>query len=274
MTSSSITPLICAALFLIAGCSTTRPTPQDEQQRRIADLNERALASVEKGRSSDADKLLQESWRLATLLDDRAMQVVTLLNQSRLARRAQHLQDARVFIDKAQQISGQQGPLFADVAQEQALLALATGDLTEAQRWATDAYRTEQGAQLGRRLNLLARVALLKGERNEARRYAEQALADNNSAGQELERANALRLLGIIATQTGDWTQAEEQLRAALELDRQQAAPAKIAADLEALAELAARQQQPERQQQYLQRAQMVREQLTVGQDAVKKGSE
>lgn len=263
MTRPSVAALI-TVLLCIAGCSTTRPTPQDEQLRRITDLNERALASAEKGHRSNADKLLQESWRLAATLDDQPMQVMTLLNQSRLARRAQNLTESRAILDKAQQISGRQGPLYADLAQEQALLALATGDLDEAHQWATAAHRAEQGTQLGRRLNLLARIALLRGARSEARVLAEQALAANRNAGQELEKANSLRLLGSIATQEGDWITAEKQLQAALTLDRQQAAGTRIAADLEALAELAARQQQTAQQQEYLQRARMVREQLVT----------
>lgn len=267
--------LILATLYLFTGCSTTRPTPQDEQLRRITDLNERALASAEKGQGNDAARLLQESWRLAATLDDQPMQVMTLLNQSRLARREQNLTDSRAFLDKAEQICSQHGPLYADLAQERALLALATGNLTEAHRWATAAHRAEQGSQLGRRLNLLARIALLRDERNEARTLAEQALAANNKTGQELERANSLRLLGSIATLGGEWTKAEEQLLAALDLDRQQAAPLRIALDLEALAELAGKQQQTGRQQEYLQRARMVREQLaTTGKNADKKGSE
>lgn len=263
MIRPSVAALITVFLC-IAGCSTTRPTPLHEQQRKMTDLNERALASAEKGRSSDADKLLQESWRLAATLDDQPMQVMTLLNQSRLARRANHLPEARALLDKAEQISGQQGPLYADVAQERALQALATGDLNEAQRSATAAHRAEQGSLLGRRLNLLARVALLRSERSEAKKLAEQASAANNSIGQELEKANSLRILGMIAMQEGHWLKAEEQLRAALELDRQQAASLRIAADLEALAELADKQQQTERQQKYLQRARMVREQSTA----------
>ncbi|NJD39899.1 MAG: hypothetical protein FIA89_16510 [Geobacter sp.] len=262
MTKSSVRTLLCAALLLAVGCSTIRTTPQDEQLRRMVDLNERALASAEKGQRSDATKLLQDSWRLAIALDDQPMQIMTLLNQSRLARRNHDLAESRTYLDKALHISGQQGPLFADLAQEQALWALAAGDLTEAQRWATAAHRAEEGSQLGRRLNLLARVALLRGQRSEAKTLAEQALANNKTVGQELERANSLRTLGIIATQEGDWIAAEEQLQAALTLDRQQAAPHRIISDLEALAELAGRQQQTERQQEYLQRARMAREQL------------
>lgn len=274
MIRSSVS-LICAALLLVTGCSTTKPTLQDEQLRRMTDLNERALASAEKGHRSDADTLLQQAWRLAEMLDDRQMQVLTLLNRSRLARRDHNLPESRTYLDKAQNITGQQGQLYADLAQERALLALAAGDLAEAQRWATAAHLADEGSQLGRRLNLLARIALLRGEQGEARSLAEQALTANNNAGQELERANSLRMLGVIATGAGDWIKAEEQLQAALTLDRQQAAPPKIAADLEALAELAGRQQHTEQQQEYLQRARKVREQLEkIGKNRDKEGSE
>ena len=91
-------------------------------------------------------------------------------------------------------------------------------------------------------------------------RLAESALTANKREGMELERANSLRILGLIKAQERQFDKAEELLQEALNLDKQQEASAKIATDLEALAELAGLQGNKELQQGYLQRAKTVRE--------------
>ncbi|MBV5337369.1 MAG: tetratricopeptide repeat protein, partial [Deltaproteobacteria bacterium] len=108
--------------------------------------------------------------------------------------------------------------------------------------------------------NLLARIALKKNELREAERFAELALSATSDVGLELEQANSLRILGITKSRTGQWDKAEKFLQEALVLDKQEAEPLKIAADLEALAELSALKKEPARQQEYLQRAKVVRE--------------
>jgi tetratricopeptide (TPR) repeat protein len=244
---------------MVTACSTTQPVPLTEQQRKIYDLNERALASAQKGYDDDTQKLLQEALRLAASLDDREGQILTLLNQSRLARHNGMLQQAGLILEQAI-TKAVDTPFYADVAQEKALLELAANHLDEATHWAELAKDAEQGSVLGRRFNLLARIALRKNDLDKANRLAEQALTANNDAGQELERANSLRILGVVKTQTGQWEKARELLQQALVLDKQQAVPLKIATDLEALAELAALKKELTLQQDYLQRARLVRE--------------
>ena len=259
MTKLRMPFILMSLLLFIAACSTTQPVPLAEQQRKIYDLNERALASSEKGYDLDTQKLLQEALRLAASLDDREGQTLTLLNQSRCARHNGKHKEAASTLEQAI-IKSTGTPLYADVAQEKALQELAANRLDEATHWAELARDAEQGSLHGRRLNLLARIALQKNDLDGANRFAEQALAVNNDAGQELERANSLRMLGVVKFQTGQWEKAEALLQQALVLDKQQAAPLKIAADLEAMAELAALKKEPARQQDYLQRARLVRE--------------
>lgn len=250
--------MVVALAALLAGCAGSRPVPLVEQQRRISDLNERALASSERGATADAHVLLQQALKLAESLDDHEGQVTTMLNKSRLLRHAGSRAEASAVTDRALH-TARQTPLYSDAAQEKALIELAAGRMDEAERWARIAHKTEQGSQIGRRLNLLARLALLRDDPTEATVLAEQALAANRIAGQELERANSLRILGTVKTLEGAHEKAEELLLAALELDRQQAAPAKIAADLEALADLARTRNQEPLHQDYLQRARAVR---------------
>ncbi|MCE1227327.1 MAG: hypothetical protein LWW87_12740 [Geobacteraceae bacterium] len=260
MTSACIKFVLCiVGCTLLSGCAGTKLTQQSEHERRIADLNERALDSVSKGYDTDAQKLFQEALQRASAQDNQSGMNLTLLNQSRLARHSGNLQLAAQLVEQVL-VSATGTAQYADAAQEKALQELAGNRLAEAARWAEIARKSEQGSLLGRRLNLLARLSLLKGEKTEAAQLAEQALSANKADGLELERANSLRMLGLIRTQEKQFDKAEELLQEALSLDKQQAASAKIAADLEVLAELSGLKGDKNLQQGYLQRAKSVRE--------------
>lgn len=250
--------IILVAIPFVAACSTPHATPLQDLQSRIRDLNMRALATAEDGYKVNAQKLLQEALQLASSIDDKDGQIVTLLNQSRLARHAANPQQAESLLKQVLPLAAGTSH-YADVAQEKAIQELEADHLDEALYWAQRAREAEQGNLIGRRLNLLARIALKRNRKDEAARFAEQALEANKDSGLELEQANSLRMLGIIKTQSGQVDKAEELLQQALLLDKEQAASSKIAADLEALAELAASQKDPALQQEYLQRARVVR---------------
>lgn len=250
--------LVVSGMF---GCSGTKTVLLQEQQRRIMDLNERALQQALSGYQREADTLLQEALRLATSLDDRETEVLTLLNQSRLARHVGNQQAAFSAVEQALLLA-KGSEQYADAAQERALLELSTGKLDAAATWAEAARATETGDNLGRRLNLLTRIALLQGKQQEAAQLAEKALDANRKEGQELEQANALRMLGGIRAREGAFEKAAELLGKALQLDKQEAEPRKIADDLDALAELAGLQQDITRQTAYRQRATRVRQSL------------
>lgn len=260
MTDTFLKLALCVTVCsLLGGCAANKATQLSEHERRITDLNERALDSAAKGYDTDAQKLLQEALQRSLAQDDRSGATVTLLNQSRLARHGGNLQLAAQLVEQAL-VSATGTIQYADVAQEKALQELAGNRLAEAGRWAEIARTSEKGNLLGRRLNLLARIALLKKENSAATLLAEQALAANKGDGMELERANSLRMLGLIRAQERQFDKAEELLQEALSLDKQQAASAKIAADLEALSELAGLKGDKNLQQGYLQRAKTVRE--------------
>ncbi len=248
-----------AATALMTGCLGGRSTQLDEKQRVITDLNERALAFAELHRETDARKLLQDALQMATALDDQSGQITTLLNLARLDRHTNRLQSAAQLLDQAMQRAGGTAQ-YADLAQEKSLQELTANRLDQAERWAEEAVATEQGNLQGRRRNLLARIALLKGDLHEATAQAEQALSLNSANGMELERANSLRILGLSSARRQQFEKAEGLLLEALELDKQQAASLKIAADLEALAELAGLKKDTAGQQDYSKRAQAVRE--------------
>lgn len=254
--------LITTVLTLLGGCSGSK-LQLSAHELKIIDLNERALVSAQKGYHTDAQKLLEEALQKASAQDDRNGVNMTLLNQSILARHSGKLQLASQLIEKV--LSNASGTAqYADAAQEKSLQELADNRLLEAGRWAQIAHSSEQGNLLGRRLNLLARISILKGDKTEAVRLAEGALAANRHDGMELELANSLRMLGLIKARDRQFDKAKELLIEALLLDKQQGASAKIAADLDALAELAGLKGEKDLQQGYLQRAKTVRENSKV----------
>lgn len=263
MTKTTCGMLVALVMLgmLVVGCSSTKTVLLQEQQRRIMDLNERALQQALSGDQREADALLRQALRLATSLDDRETKVLTLLNQSRLARHAGKQQAAFSTVEQALLLA-KGSEQYADAAQERALWELSTGKLDAAATWAEAARAAESGDNLGRRLNLLARIALLQGKQQEAAQLAEKALDANRKEGQELEQANSLRMLGTIRAREGAFERAAELLKKALQLDKQEAEPRKIAEDLDALAELAGLQQDTTQQSIYHQRATWVRESL------------
>ncbi len=252
------TMLILLIFVTLLGCATDKNLPLAAQQQKILDLNERALASAEKKNHTDASKLLEDALRIASSLDDQESQIITLLNMSRIARHEKKMSEASKFISKAFQIKTD-SPLYADMAQEKALQELNSGNIDKAVLWAETALSNEQGKLIGRRLNLMARIYLIKGDLTTALDYAELALKSNTIPLLKEERGNSLRILGTVKTRGLQFEDAEKLLQEALTLDRQMAISTKIAADLDALADLAGMQNNNIKKEEYLKRAESVR---------------
>jgi len=245
----------------LAGCFGGGAVTRSVTQQRLTDLQQRAQISADKGFYDDARRLLQEALQLAGSLDDRQGQAAVLVQQARLAR--QNNQQAQAGQAVAQALNLSVGSdLHADAAQEKALQELAAGRTDQALNWAEIALREERGDRLARRLNLLARLALLQGRTTDAANLAEQALKKSGAEPMAAERANALRMLGTVRGQQQRYAEGEQLLGQALELDKQLELPDRIAADLEALAVVAALRGDQVRQQDYRHRAQTVMDSL------------
>lgn len=247
-------------LGLLSGCMGGGAAKQSMSQQKLADLQVRAQINADKGFYDDARLLLHEALRLASALDDQQGQAAILVQQARLARQNGDLAHAGQAVAQALQLSS--GSLrYADAAQEMALQELAANRTDMAVHWAKTALNEERGGLLARRLNLLARLALIQGRRNDAGILAEQALAASSET-LAAERANALRMLGTVRGQQQRYEEGEQLLGQALQLDKELELPTRIAADLEALAELAALRRDVTAQQHLLQRAKTVRENM------------
>ncbi len=253
--------LACAALCLITlltGCLGGSRITRSSARERLDDLQHRAQLSFDQGLHDDARLLLQEALQLADSLDDRPGQVSVLVQQARLARKLGDLPQARRLAAQAMTVAAG-GRDVADVDQERSLQELAAGQLDKAVVWAERARQDERDGQMGRRLNLLARLALLQGREEDAARLAGQALEQSATAKLASERANALRVLGIINGRRHRFAEGRRFLTEALVLDRSLELPVRIAADLDALADLAGLAGDPGAREQFRARAATVR---------------
>lgn len=255
--------LVVLASLLLPGCFVGGAAKPSLSQQRLADLQERAQLSADNGLRDDAGRLLQEALQLASSLDNRQGQTSVLLQQARLARQYGDRATAEQAVNRALALSTG-STSYADAAQEKSLQELAAGKTDAAVQWAETALREERGELLARRLNLLARLALLQGKLDAAAARAEQALNHASSEQLATERANALRMLGSMKGRQGQYIEGERLLGQALALDKGLELPTRIAADLDALAELSRLQGDVSRQQAYQQRAETVRSAIGI----------
>lgn len=245
----------------LTGCFGGSAPRLSESERRIQEMNERSLSSMEKQRFDDARTLLDEALRIASSLDDAERRALTLLNLARLERRLGHLPQAELLLDQAMK-QGRSTSHSADLAQEMALLKLAMNKPDDALAWAEKAFKLEQGEMKGRRLNLLARIAMIQGRDQDALRLTQEALSHTKSPQMLEERANAMRVTAQIIARENRLEEAEKLLKEALEIDRSLERPAKIAADLQALAEVMRLRENTAGEKEYRQRAERVRENM------------
>lgn len=256
------------AIFLIAalisGCfGGSRSQMADPFRSRIDSLIERALASQEQGNIMGAQLLFEEALRFSATRDDNYGQTMALLNLSRLYRQSGEKDRARNAVEKGLKLSPETG-LQADIFQEMALVELDSGNNGKAMEWGLRSLAQESGKLKGRRLNLLARIAIKNNQIDDAGRYAEQALPHNRTNGPVEEEANSIRLIGRVKMVQGNLPEAEKYLLQALEMDKQVGRPARIADDLEALAELSSVKKDQLRRQDYLERAVKIRESIRL----------
>jgi len=244
-----------AACSLIAGCfGGTAHKERPEAQTRAEALSLRAIRTEQKGDIQEAEKLLAESLRLSQSIEDNPATARARINQSRLFRLRQDTAQARTAIDGALALLTPEADSYGEAAQEKALVELAT-DSSLAFTWAQKSVIVENRSLLGRRLNLLGRIQMVRGDMPAAGVTLEKALDENRRSEHSEEEANSLRMLGVIARSRQRLTDAERLLTEALMIDKRIGASLKIGADLEELALTARSAGNLEKAAAYLERA-------------------
>jgi tetratricopeptide (TPR) repeat protein len=258
--SSHLRTMLAAALCLtsmtICGCfGAAQPAKRPEVHLKAEKLLEQAIRAEQKNEIALSKSLLEEAVRLSSSVEQTESTVTALINLARLQRVHLNPKDAAATIDAALLKLNPQMSMYAEAAQEKALILLTTGNLALAEQWARNSVESERGGELGRRMNLSGRILLLQARDHEAAEMVKRALQLNISSGVVEEQANSLRMLGIIARNSKNYKDSQKLLTEALQLDKDIAASGKIAADLEELAVTASAVGNKDQAAGFLQRA-------------------
>lgn len=222
-------------LLLLSGCfggSASKARP--EVQIRAETLMIRGIRADQRGDILEAERLLTESLRLSSSIEDNPAMARAHINLARLSRLRNDTARARNTADSALALLEPGSPDYAEAAQEKAQVELP-GDSALALAWAEKAVAAEKGTLLGRRLNLLARIQMARGDMDSAILTLKKALDENRQAELKEEEANSLRMMGILARGQQRTTDAERLLTEALEIDKRIGVSTKVAVDLEEL---------------------------------------
>ena len=248
---------LCVPLLLLpAGCFGGKSQPaRPEAQLRAETALSRGIRAQQKGDPGEAEKLLIESLTTSSSIEDYPARATALINLARLYRLQHDLLKAETCIDRALATTGIDTRLSSEAAYEKALLELAKDNPATALEWAQKAIAAEKGPALGSRLNLAARIQLVRGKWSEADALAGKALSENRSAGQAEEEANSLRILGIVARNEKQYDRGAQFLQEALQIDKRIGKSGKIAVDLGELAVTARNGGKLKESANYLERA-------------------
>jgi len=229
--------VVLLTLLTLAGCfGGGSKVLRSEAQSRADTFLKRAIRAGQKGEVAEAERLLREALAVSSSIEDIPAKSVELINLARLSRLNSDLAAAMASIDAALALLTPQADFYSEAAHEKALVCLAGGDPATALSWAERSVAAEPGTSQGRRLNLVGRILVAQGEWLKAGQTVKRALEENRGDANLEERANSLRILGIVARNGKDLSGAEQLLKEALGIDKQIGASAKIASDLEELA--------------------------------------
>ncbi len=241
-----------AALVLVSaptGCGGKRAPmgPADTMIARAATINSRGVRAYSSGRYERAAGLFAESLAINRSLDNRAGEVIDLVNLARTYASMDDIPSARGYLDEAGELAGRIGDtrIVSAVSATYARVEHMAGDREAALKRLERSLELDSEAgvrDIGGKLNL--KGALLKdgGDPEGARAVLKRARKLNAEFGHRTEEANSLRELAAMELEAGRLDEAKALLSGAYEIDRAEANPARIAADLERMAgvELAA----------------------------------
>lgn len=233
--------MVLPLLFpLLAGCSGSTPQPpRPEAFLQAETALKKSIRAEQKGDRPEAERLLTQSLNTSSSIENYPARSQALINLARLNRLSHNLSKAETYIDQVLETADMEAHLSAEAAYEKALIKLVMGNPAHALEWAQKAVTSEPGSALGRRLNLVGRIQLVRGAWSDADTYARKALSENRASGQVEEEANSLRILGVVARNEKNYDLGEIFLQEALEIDKRIGKSAKIAVDLGELSKTA-----------------------------------
>jgi tetratricopeptide (TPR) repeat protein len=229
-----------AALALLAGCAQQPAVPLAARQAAAVDASRAGDALMRRAEFDGAARQYAEALRIARSIEDAEGIAISAINLSIALQRLGKSAEARASLEP---LLDQPRLAFAPLRQAQAALRRAVLDLDEKRYQAANEWLDKAAAWCGPQAcglaasihNARGLIALEEGRAAAAAASARLALDASRLAGDRIETANALRLLGNAAIRAGDAAAALPPLAEALAVDRELALPQKIQLDLTAL---------------------------------------
>jgi len=237
------TPALLLSVAMLGACAS--PAPQSETDRRreqSAQAHQRAGEALARGDHTEALRHYQGALDRSRAVENQEAVAATLLNVAAALHRRGDFAAARAKLLDLTEHDPPFGAAYVGRAEARlALIELQSNRTSEAARHAARASELCSEAQCPWRmalLGVLARIALESGDLDLATTRAGEVRAAAAQAGDRREEANAWRLLGEAAARSGRNDEARSAFSAALTIDKEIEAPARIALDLLALARL------------------------------------
>lgn len=236
--------LVLLIVVSAAACSAPPKPSTAARQEAALEANRKGEAYVRHGELENAARSYREALRFSQALEDAEGIAANAINLSIVRQRQGRFADARASLAAVldQRNLKFSNARLAEVSLRQALLDLDEKNLAGADDWMAKATghcaeRCPAGAAIH---NVRAQLALQAGRTDAAFLAARSAHDASRASGDQVEQANALRLLGIVGLKNGEAASARQHLEQALAIDRELGAPRKIALDLLALGQAAA----------------------------------
>lgn len=250
-----------AACALLAACAQQPPAkPIPAREAAAIDANRRAETYFRRGDFESAARLYREALRVARSLEDTDGIAANAINLSIAYQRLGKPAEARASLAPVldQSTLGFTSARLAQAALRRSIMDIDERRFASAAEWAEQAsnHCGQQGCALSSAIySVKGQLALEAGNTDVAAANAQAALQASRNAGDRIETANALRLLGNAAIRAGDAKTALAPLGEALAIDRELALPHKIYLDLVSLGRASALGGERDTAQIYYERA-------------------
>jgi tetratricopeptide (TPR) repeat protein len=169
------------------------------------------------GRLDDAEREFTDALRDGRPFGKPALIAQSLSNLGELYYTRSRLEEAETFLMEAERLAPTNDAVWAVVAHNRGVVAVARGDLNGARAYLLKAEQANERAKrwsvLGTNRYVLASVAYAQGSLDEALRWAEQALAADKTAENSLGIGADLEALGRLSRRAGQAEKAFEYFR-------------------------------------------------------------
>jgi tetratricopeptide (TPR) repeat protein len=216
-------------VVLLAGCAASpKPPPEPALRKHALDAEMDGARRYARGDYAGAIRRFSEAGRVQQSLDDVTAAARNRLNQ---AQAELALGQAQAALTHASEVSDGTLQVQSLQIQVQASLALGKAQAAKDLLARMEKLCAAKCPQQGSLLVLRARVALTGGNAVQAVADAHSALPILKDQQEDIEGANAWRLIAAARLSLGEFTAALAAAQTALEMDRNLALPEKIARD-------------------------------------------